>query len=199
VYGNFILLLPALVLCFFNHEKKYSKNQGVSVLKALAIILFFFVPTVTWIWILKLRGVVYYNTEIRDYHQLFWMWETLQQSVKIFIQIFFLNTWYFIQTMQELLILAIFSTVILFSEKINNSLATEMMARVFFVFICFLLFYWLLGYYRERFTNTLIPIIVCFWIVALGQKITENKVILKLGSLALIWHLYVLTSYGPFY
>ena len=74
-----------------------------------------------------------------------------------------------------------------------------MMVRMFFVFFCFLLFYWLLGYYSERLTNTLIPVIVCLWLVALGQKITEKKMIFKIGSLALIWHLNVLISYGPFY
>jgi hypothetical protein len=199
MYGNFILLLPVLVFCFVNHEKKFSKNLVVSVLKAFTVILLFFIPTVFWIWILKLYGVVYSNTEIRDYHQLIWICETLQQSVIIFMQKLLLNTGYFFQTIHQLLILAIFSVVILFSEKIKVSIKSDMMVRMFFVFFCFLLFYWLLGYYSERLTNTLIPVIVCLWLVALGQKITEKKMIFKIGSLVLIWHLNVLISYGPFY
>ena len=201
VYGNFILLLPVLVFFFISHEKKFriTKNRIAGLFQSLALIILFFFPTLSWIWILKLHGVVYFNTEIRDYHQLIWIWETLQQSVKIFAQKLLLYTGYFFQTMRQLLILAIFSAVILFSEKIKVSLKSEMMIRTFFVFFCFLLFYWILGYYRERLTNTLIPVIVCLWLVALGQKITDKKMIFKLGSLALIWHLYVLTSYGPFY
>ena len=46
-----------------------------------------------------------------------------------------------------------------------------MMIRVLFVFFCFLLFYWILGYYQERLTNTLIPVIHLF--VARGSR-TKN-------------------------
>ena len=201
VYGNFILLLPVLVFFYISHEKKFSitMNRIAGLLLCLALIILFFIPTISWIWILKQHGVIYFNTEIRDYHQLIWIPESLQQSLKIFTQKLLLNTGYFFQTMHQLLILLIFSVVILYSEKIKDSLRSEMMIRVLFVFFCFLLFYWILGYYRERLTNTLIPVIICLWLVALGQKITEKKMIFKLGSLALIWHFYVLTSYGPFY
>ncbi len=96
-------------------------------------------------------------------------------------------------------IIDFFSGYSFFRKNQLPSYRNRMLVQTLFVFFSFLLFFWILGYYRERLTNTLIPVIVCIWLAALRQKITEKKMIFKLGSLAFIWHLYVLTTYGPFY
>ncbi|HEY4154806.1 MAG TPA: hypothetical protein VGM24_05255, partial [Puia sp.] len=68
-----------------------------------------------------------------------------------------------------------------------------------FVFGCFFCFQWLLGFYEERLTNTLIPVMVCIWALLLGQKIAEKKVIYVVGGLALTWQFCLLFSSGPYY
>ncbi len=62
------------------------------------------------------------------------------------------------------------------------------MHEILFIFLYFILFYWLLGAYFDRLTQTLIPIFVCFWVVVLRQKLTSKKMIIIVGSLALCWH-----------
>jgi hypothetical protein len=201
VYGNFILLLPTLIYCFMDQENKSgcSKKRQTLLLKICGLILVFFMPTICWIGILKWNGVVYYNFEIQQYRQLVWIPETLCQSVHLFFQQFLSNTHDYLLTMKELLILFVYSIVIFLSEKIKISEKNEFMKLTLFVFISFFIFYWVLGTYFERLTNTMIPVFVCFWIAALGQRVTGKKFILILSSLALTWHLYVLMSYGPFY
>jgi hypothetical protein len=201
VYGNFILLLPTLIYCFIDLENKSgdSKKRQTLLLKICGLILMFFMPTICWIGILKLNGVVYYNIEIQQYRQLVWIPETLHQSVHLFFQQFLSNTHDYLLTMRELLILFVYSIVIFVSEKIKISGKNEFTKLTLFLFISFFIFYWVLGTYFERLTNTMIPVFVCFWIAALGQRVTGKKFILILSSLALTWHLYVLMSYGPFY
>ena len=201
VYGNFILLLPSLIYCFMDQENKsgHSKKSRTLLLKICGLILVFFMPTICWIGILKWSGVVYYNFEIQQYRQLVWIPETLYQSVHLFFQQFLSNTHDYLLTMRELLILFVYSIIIFFAGKIKILVKNEFMRLTLFVFISVFIFYWVLGTYFERLTNTLIPVVVCFWLAALGKRVTEMKVILILSSLALTWHVYVLMSYGPFY
>jgi hypothetical protein len=100
--------------------------------------------------------------------------------------------------MPEFFLMLAGTIIILITGRVKPTFKGDLFFSWLFVFLCFLTFYWVLGFYEERLTNTLIPIIVCFWILIIGTKITEKKFTLILSSLALTWHLYVLLSYGPF-
>jgi hypothetical protein len=201
VYGNFILLIPALVYGVLYQTLKFSKQEKwpFILLKICILILSFFIPTICWVGILKWHGIVYYNFEMTVFHHIVWIPETMQQSIGSFIRQFELNTVAYFKTMWLILVLIIFSFILFVSGKIKILLWTESARITIFIFTYYFLFFWLLGAYFERLTQTLIPIIICFWVVEAGKKITAKKTIYVLSSLTLIWHLYILMSYGPFY
>ena len=167
-------------------------------MKASGLIMAFFLPTILWIGILKGYGVSYYNFEMQEYHQVIWIPEALNHSVSLFLTQLRENTLEYFQTMRQLLILMFFSLIIFAYSKFDIPWGNRFLRGVLFIIFYFFLFYWLLGFYEARLTNTLIPLIVCFWLAGLQQRIREKKMIFILSSLALVWHSYVLFSYGPF-
>ena len=200
MYGNFILLLPVLLICFIRNLKEYKsfKQWPGALMKASGLIMAFFLPTILWIGILKGYGVSYYNFEMQEYHQVIWIPEALNHSVSLFLTQLRENTLEYFQTMRQLLILMFFSLIIFAYSKFDIPWGNRFLRGVLFIIFYFFLFYWLLGFYEARLTNTLIPLIVCFWLAGLQQRIREKKMIFILSSLALVWHSYVLFSYGPF-
>jgi hypothetical protein len=200
VYGNFLLVLPCLIFCFFFQEKRFGHVKALKTLflKISLLILLSFIPTICWIGILRWNGIGYYNFEISQFHQFVWMPDTLFQGTGLFFQRLRSFTYDYFLTMKQILILAGFTIVILLTSKKIAGEKTYFIRLWLFVFSCFFLFYWLLGSYEERLSNTLIPLIVCFWVIVLGQNVTQKKTVIILGSLALVWHGYILLSYGPF-
>jgi hypothetical protein len=199
VYGNFLLLLPVLIYAFCQSVQwDRFKNRIVFLPEILGMVLIFFTPTLLWIGLLKLNGTAYYFFETNYYHELVWIPESIQQSPALFFHRLGIFTLEYLNTMKWLVIMIVFSLIIFFTIKIKISLSSEPVRNTVFIFGCFFLFYWLLGFYDERLTNTLIPIFICFWIAAIGNKISTRKMIIVSGSLAITWHLYVLLSYGPF-
>jgi hypothetical protein len=200
MYGNFLLMLPALLYCFLYQKIKTVRSGfGTTIfLRCVLLIILFFIPTICWISILRLKGVVYYSFEVNYYHQLIWIPETLNRSFSQFIRQFLSNSFHYILTMKQLLILSVFSIILLGSGKIYISRTENFFVSILFVLLSFFLFYWLLGFYEERLTDTLIPLIICFWVVMIRQKIVTARYIYLLSSLALTWQMYVLFSYGPF-
>ena len=200
VYGNFIVLLPVLICGLLQQEKQkvQSKERLSLFLKTITLMLVFFIPTGCWIGILNWQGLDYYNFEIQQSHQLIWIPEALHQSLHLFIEKCLSNGVAYLYTMKHVLILFFFSLILFFSEGMKTFGKDRFMQSVIFVFLSFFLFYGVLGSYLERLTDTLIPLIICLWL-GLRQKLTTRKFVYILSSLALTWHLYMLTSYGPFY
>ena len=201
VYGNFILLLPSLLFAFIYQEIKRGnlKNWFSLLLKTGMLTGIFFIPTLAWIEILHMNGVEYYNFEMKVYHHLVWIPETLHQSFELFFQQLIANTVEYFLTMRVILIWILSSLVIFFFGKIRLTGIPRLFLEITYVFLYSFLFYWILGAYFERLTYTLIPILVCFWLVVLGSQLTGKRITFILSSLALSWHLYILMSYGPFY
>ena len=200
VYGNFILLLPSLLFAVIAREKKGHPNNWLSLLLKTGLLTgLFFVPTLAWIEILHINGIEYYNFEMKVFHHLVWIPETLHQSFELFFQQLMANTIAYFLTMREILIWIVSSIIIFLFGKISLSGNHRYIPETVYVFLYSFLFYWMLGAYFERLTYTLIPILICFWLVVLGRQITGRRITFILGSLALSWHLYMIMSYGPFY
>jgi hypothetical protein len=201
VYGNFIVLLPVWMYGLLQQEKQRSRSKEklIVLLKSVGLIFIFFLPTFCWVGILKWRGLDYYNFEIEQYHQLVWIPETLHQSVRLFFERVLSNGMAYIRTMGHVVILLFFSLILFLFGKTKTIEKGGYIRSILFVFLCFFLFYGVLGSYFDRLTDTLIPIIVCLWVAGLRQKLATRRFIYILSSLALTWHFYILTSYGPFY
>ncbi|HVY73938.1 MAG TPA: hypothetical protein VG890_03855 [Puia sp.] len=200
VYGNFILLLPALLFGFIRNRIGNCQNKTAFLLSGmLSISALFLLPTFCWIGILKIMGIPYYNFEIQWYHQVVWIPETWSQSAALFFARLGQFSLEYLRTMDHLAILGVFSLIVFITGKRNGIRRTEHLHPVLVVFGSFFLFYWLLGFYESRLTDSLIPVVICFWIFLLHQQVAKIREMVVLGGLALCWHLYVLLSYGPFY
>ncbi len=200
-YGNFLMLLPALLFCFVTGVKqtdsKISSTQAIY--KGMLLVFLFFLPTFCWILILKMNGVDYYNFEITYYHQVVWIGQALKHSFRTFFQQLFSNSFEYLKTMREILYLLAGTFIVILAGKVKPPFKSDIFYRWLLVCLSFLTFYWLLGFYAERLTNTLIPVIICFWVIATSQKIGTKKNVFILSSLAATWYFYVLMSNGPFY
>jgi hypothetical protein len=201
VYGNFLMLLPALLFCFVTGVKQLGLKirSTEAVYKCLLLVFLFFLPTFCWILLLKMNGVNYYNFEIEYYHQVVWIGQALKHSFRTFSQQLFSNSLEYLQTMREILYLMAGTVIVFIAGNEKPPFKSDIFYRWLLVCLSFLIFYWLLGFYAERLTNTLIPVIICFWVIALSQKIGTKKIVFILSSLAATWYFYVLMSYGPFY
>ncbi len=200
IYGNFLLLLPCLIYSYIMQARQLILHKGWPRIFSWSILLcfIFFIPTLAWIGALQLGGIEYYSFELKHYHQLVWIKESLDISWTQFLQQLKLNTSYFIGTLKDLLIFLGFTLGIFTFSKFRLHLRSQEFQHIALVFFLFFLFFWLLGYYKERLIDTFIPIILCFWIITMKDNVINGKAIFFLSSLALVWHCYVLTSYGPF-
>ena len=124
VYGNFILLLPVLVFFYISHRKEiqYYNEPDCRFIAMPGADHFIFrsdrfldldIKT-AWCCLFQCgnKGLSSINLDTGN---------TYSNQLKIFFQKLLLNTGYFFQTMQQLLILLIFSAVILLFAK-NQSL-----------------------------------------------------------------------------
>lgn len=203
VYGNFLLLLPVLLFCFSSNYFRFagSLNRGGLIFKNLLLILLFVIPTLLWMLILKLNGVSYYSLEIAYYRQLIWIKDSLSVSASAFFQALQKNTMAYFSTMRYFIcsLAAAGAIVAIMSRfKLPEQNNTKIIKGIAFVLLCFFCFYWMLGFYEERLTYTLIPVLLCLVIAFCRDSFHQKKMTYILCGLALTWHIYVLLSYGPF-
>jgi hypothetical protein len=197
VYGSFILLLPVLIFGFCNNYLLFNKyNLLYLLLKNLLLIMLFALPSVAWILILKKSGVTYYNFEITEYRQLIWIKDSLTTGT--FWKNFLENTLHYIATLKYIFSFLAAFFIVLFATRIKLFKYDMAVKGTLFIFLSFFLFYWILGFYQERLSYTLIPIILCLFIIFCKEELYKKKMVYILCSFAVCWHLYVLLSYGPF-
>jgi hypothetical protein len=60
------------------------------------------------------------------------------------------------------------------------------------------IFYWLLGFYQDRLSYSLVPVLICLWAASLGKKMNQRRLLYLLLPAAAAWHLVQLLQYGPF-
>jgi hypothetical protein len=197
VYGSFILLLPVLVFGFCNNYLRFNKNKLPGLLsKSLLLIMLFAIPTVAWILFLKTNGVNYYNFEITEYRQLIWIKDSLTTGT--FWKSSLENTLRYIATLKYIFSFLAAFFIVLFAPRIKLFKYDMAVKGTLFIFLSFFLFYLILGFYQERLSYTLIPIILCLFIIFCKEDLYKKKMVYILCSFAVCWHLYVLLSYGPF-
>jgi hypothetical protein len=188
VYGNFLLLLPIILLIHFLNSK--------SVKESFLSLVLFILPTCCWILFLKSLGIKYYNHEVVVYHQLVWIPETLNKSVSIFLQTLKINSIAFIKTFREIVLIMVLALLAVLSS--NRTKEKMNFFIIGLVLLCFSGFLWLLGFYQERLTFNLLPILLLF--IALGLKPFQNRQIAPylIFILAASWHVFNLITYGPY-
>ena len=198
VYGSFVLVWPALVIGWWQPGMRWLASWGMLALTALLFVL----PTLGWIAILKLNGIFYYNHEAERFHQLVWLLEARQLPAPEFFRLVGSKLAEYAASLRGmsgwLLLGAAFYAATRWRNRSDTGLMPPILGRALaWVAVCFVLFYAFLGYYPERLTYTLLPLVLCL-LAALLPYWPRRFARPAAFALAVSWHLYVLLSYGPF-
>jgi hypothetical protein len=195
VYGNFLPMFVCLVLASFLTDRKlhpayFARNW-----------ILFLAPTAVWALICTMKNGHYYNHETEQYRQLLWIVDALSISAGRFADALLHNVIAFARTFREVGFFLVAVVVVCSRGQGTSAAAAEarahqwMLAVIFFVFFTF---YLLLGFYAERLTLTLYPIVLCVLLICLSGRQSLSRAQPALVVLALCWHVYNVASYGPF-
>jgi hypothetical protein len=224
VYGNFLLLLPVILFCYARNYLLYrapvstggtrAYRMALLIKNLLLLLLLFALPMIVWIYILSLNNTTYYNFEADQYRQLIWIKDTLTQSWATFWSTLVDFTGYYLGTMNDVAVVTIFSISVYVLSRAKLWRKDPDVWSPAFVLLIFFLFYWILGFYQQRLTFSLVPIIICLLTAACKNAWQQNSVHVKISTpvrdrsygsvefviagFAVCWHLYNLFSYGPF-
>jgi hypothetical protein len=213
LYGSFVLAWPALAYGLVGRAAK--KPLALSLPPAtdpswgrvlgqvgLSAVLFA-VPTLGWIALLRSQGTTYYNYEAVRWHQVVWLFEARHLPLRAFGSLVgdklleYVHSW---QLMCWWLVVG--GALYIASRWRHTSSAGTLLPAaagpaLAWVTACCVLFFGLLGYYPERLTYTLLPLVLCL-IAALLPHWPSRYARPVALAVAAGWHLYVLLSYGPF-
>jgi hypothetical protein len=207
VYGSFLLLLPLIVFCYLYNTKKYKQESNLKrLLISLLLTVVFFLPTLCWIIFLRLIGVGFYSYELTEFRQFVWLKDVFQMPGKSAWQELYLNTLAFIKTFGSVffaggLLLLVFLYRKFFrpaaNDPIKNTVNSGQLFLFWFVIALFLLFFWLLGYYADRLTFSLAPLLLCISAILINRDKINKAVEWLLIALFLGFHFYTVFFDAP--
>jgi hypothetical protein len=213
LYGSFVLAWPALAYGLIGRAA--SKVSATSLPPAAApgwlgmlgqvglSLGLFAVPTLLWIALLRSQGTTYYNYEAVRWHQIVWLFEARHLPLPAFASLVrdklaeYIGSW---QLMRWWLLVggALYvASRWRYASRAGALLPTGTGRALAWVTGCCVLFFGLLGYYPERLTYTLLPLVLCLLAALLPRWPSRYARPVAL-AVAAGWHLYVLLSYGPF-
>jgi len=165
MYGSFLILFVSalLYLCYILYDDKKLMSYHTFGFLFMSCMLFL-LPIALWILFLKYNDVVYYSHEVVQYRQFVWIIDTLAISMKAFLSALYLNVMEFFITFSKLyLFVALFcSAVIVRKIKAQPAFIFDRNTKLILLQLgCFAVFFMLLGYYAERLTFALMPILLC--------------------------------------
>ena len=201
-YGNMLLLLPVFLYSYLYIEKKQQNRLTIaSVLRTLLITIVFFLPMILWIVWLKSAGVTFYNPELEEYREFVWITDALKDSDGSIFRIFLSHIYHYLLTFGCLIIPLLFLLIAYLIYKRNADPPLSIRNRLdvlmphtgrllLFVLLETLLFFWLVGYYADRLTFSLVPILFCYTTLILNFQKLHKKTIYGLILLIILYHFY---------
>ncbi len=201
-YGNMLLLLPVFVCGYLYIEKKQLNQLTiVSLLRGLIITFVFFLPMILWIAWLKSAGVTFYNPELEEYREFVWITDAFKGSNGSILRIFLSHSYHFILTFGCLIIPLLFLLIAYLIYRRNADLPLSIRNQLnilmphtgrllLFVLIETVLFFWLVGYYADRLTFSLVPVLLCYTTLILNFQELNKKTINGLILLIILCHFY---------
>lgn len=214
-YGNFLVLCPAIILAVLI---QLYRSDGFTVKRAAWLSipagLIFIAPMGIWSLILiSINGTVY-SHEAAAYRQFIWVFDKLSVSFRDFYdQLIAFSTLYWTSIYRT--VLAFLVALILvkaynyfFRSKdaadAESAKNNSMVAIVAIILMLYALFFWLMGYYSERLTFTLVPVVLCLivlelsYLLARSRALTVRAVYVVLLICAGFWIYTNVKAYGPF-
>ena len=214
-YGNFLVLCPAIifaVLIRLYRSGSFSLKRAARLCIPAGLI--FIAPMAIWSAVLiALNGTVY-SHEASAYRQFLWVFDKLSVSFKDFYdQLTAFSTIYWTSVYRTvfvfLVVLVSLKTFNFFfrrnvgSEEITSR-PNSTAGAIAVVLMLYALFFWLMGYYSERLTYTLVPVVLCLIVMELNALLTRSKplavkaVYVVLLFCAGFWIYTNVKAYGPF-
>jgi hypothetical protein len=207
VYGNFLLLLPSIVFSYFLNLKDQKTLLGMSsLITALMAGIIFFLPIALWIIYLKMTGVTFYSHEFSAFRQFVWIKDSLKISFSYFSTILYNNTTDFLKTSGSLFLSLLFLGAVLLCRlepgkpagiKIINQKNFAGNKILFFSFLSFIIFLWLIGYYADRLTFTLSPLLLFATVRFINAENLRIRTQWILASIIIALHLYTVLFNAP--
>ena len=201
-YGNMLLLLPVFVCGYLYIEKKQQNRLRIAcLLRAIIITIVFFLPMILWIIWLRSAGITFYNPELEEYREFVWITDALKNSNSSVFRVILSHSYHYILTFGCLIIPLLFLLIAYLiykrnadpSRSIRNHLDDLMPYTgrlLLFVFVETFLFFWLVGYYADRLTFSLVPVLFCYTTLILNIQKLDKKTITGLILLIILYHLY---------
>ncbi len=205
-YGNFLILLPALILALTIQLFISGKLWQLKSIKFfLAIPIFFILPIAVWFSVLLLINGSIYSHEVSAYRQFVWVFDKLSISFNDFYQQFiFFATLYGISIYRTVLIflvglffLKIYNWFVRYKEKQTAYPANYILSRNWIAALLgfYFTFFFFIGYYSERLTFTLVPVVLCLIILELNILLDRARAL----TVTVIYVLLLLLSLGWVY
>lgn len=202
-YGSFLLLLPIMIIAIL-YKHKIILNQSIfHTIKQLALpVIIFCLPVITWIIILKLTGVNFYSWEINYFREFVWITDAMKSSDRNLPRELIQNLSIYIKTFAisffPISFLAI--TYVLYKAKPANHLSNKSKhLNVVFISVgvIIFIFFWLMGYYTDRLTYTINPVLICYAAILLNDIKLRRTKIMIIVLLILCWHIFILLNETP--
>lgn len=216
-YGNFLVLCPAIVaavLIWLYRSGNFTIKRAARLSVPAGLI--FIAPMALWSAVLiALNGSVY-SHEAAAYRQFVWVFDKLSVSFRDFYdQLISFSTIYWsslYRTVFAFLVALILIKTYNYFIKPKDELAPDeetarnnsMVAIVAIILMLYALFFWLMGYYSERLTFTLVPVVLCLIVPELNsllarrRALTVKAVYVVLLICAGFWIYSNVKAYGPF-
>lgn len=214
-YGNFLILFAAVIFAIAFKLYRSGKLSRQTVKRfLLPAIGLFTLPTLLWSAILLLVNGRVYSHEVSAYRQFIWIFDKLLISFKDFYEELFEFTVLYGTSIYRtvfvfliaLVVIKIYKSLFLTgkpeTEVAPNNFSVKIILAV--IFALYLLFFWLMGYYGERLTFTLVPVALCLIAFELNDLFTNGKaltvkIVYGLLIFCAVWWIYSnVNFYGPF-
>ena len=195
VYGNFILLAACVVIGLL-----YYRYGAADVLLSAFLIC---LPTILWIAILRANHVTYYNHEITAYHQFIWIYECINTSWVALQKQACVNYSNYMGTFGIMRFFIYITIILAFINMTYSQLdksQLNLVSHALFLLAISILFFYLMGYYRERLTYTLFVPLEIIAAILYSRLWSKHQLIctITLSLSVLSFHVYLLLQYGPF-
>jgi len=214
-YGNFLVMLPAIILAILiqlYRSEKFSFKKATKLCIPAALI--FAAPMALWSAVLIAVNGKVYSHEASAYRQFIWIFDKLSVSFKDFYDQLITFTALYWTSVYRTVFVFLIALVLL---KICNfffqrkSAQTEIPASrsslagiIAIILMLYALFFWLMGYYGERLTFTLVPVVLCLIVLELNVLLSQGKALIVKAVYVLllfcagIWIYSNVKTYGPF-
>ena len=191
-YGSFLLLLPCWLLALVQRAGGWRQAWAPMVRATLAFLL----PLGLWAGLLTVSGIGFYSHEVQAYGQFVWLIEAAQAGLPALGAQLGAHLRAFGAALRPEAGLLALAGVCLWLARRRPSLPSPLGWDLLGVGALFTLFFAMLGHYSWRLTFFLHPLLVV-WLLGLLAPLPRwawRLTAVAVGG----WHLWQLTTYGPF-